>query len=54
MTDEVVAPFAFLIPISFVRFSEVNEASPNNPMHASESAIRNASPTRFEGRLRSE
>jgi hypothetical protein len=27
MTDEVVAPLAFLIPISLVRFSEVKEAS---------------------------
>ena len=32
------APNTFLIPISFVRCSVVNEASPNNPKHATKIA----------------
>jgi hypothetical protein len=46
--ESVVAPFAFLIPISLVQFSEVKEASPNNPIQASKRAMIKASPTSLE------
>ena len=51
ITSAMVAPFTFLIPISFVRFSEKKAASPNSPMHAINIAIAEKIKMTFPNRL---